>query len=171
MSPGIAWDCVTTLWVFDPSEKLIIIILGCFIEVSFPGVSRVKNLPAVKKTPVQSLGWGDPLEKEMATHSSLVAWEIPWTEEPGWLLPIGSQRVRYNWAAKQPQQSTTFYQDAKAHYLLYLAKTGPEIFCCAHMASNLWGLEADSLRVQASSLRARLWAGSPAAKTVASWCA
>ena len=116
-------------------------------------------------------GWEDPLEKEMATHSSFVAWEIPWTEEPGWLLPIGLQRVRYDWAAKQPQQSTTFYQDAKAHYLLYIAKTGPEIFCCAHTASNLWGLEADSRRVQASSLRARLWAGGPAAKTMASWCA
>ena len=44
-----------------------------------------KNLPAVQETGVRSLGWEDPLEKEMATHSSILAWRIPWTEEPGWL--------------------------------------------------------------------------------------
>ena len=43
----------------------------------------VKNLPATQKTQIQSLLWEDPLEKEMATHSSILAWEIPWTEEPG----------------------------------------------------------------------------------------
>ena len=45
---------------------------------------------------VQSLGWEDLLEKEMATHSSILAWKIPWTEEPGRLLSMGSQRVRHN---------------------------------------------------------------------------
>ena len=54
----------------------------------------VKNLPAVQETGVQSLGWEDPLEKEMAIHSSTVAWKIPWTEEPGTLQSMGSQRVR-----------------------------------------------------------------------------
>ena len=44
---------------------------------------RVKNLPAVQETQVRSLGWEDPLEKEMATHSSILAWRMPWTEEPG----------------------------------------------------------------------------------------
>ena len=44
---------------------------------------RVKSLPAMRKTPVQSLGWEDPLGKEMATHSSILAWRIPWMEEPG----------------------------------------------------------------------------------------
>ena len=53
----------------------------------------VKNLPARHETRVQSLGWEDPLEKEMATHSSILAWEIPWTEEPGRLQSMGSQRV------------------------------------------------------------------------------
>ena len=43
----------------------------------------VENLPAIQETQVQSLGWEDPLEEEMATHSSYLAWEIPWTEEPG----------------------------------------------------------------------------------------
>ena len=51
----------------------------------------VKNLPAVQETQVQFLGWEDPLEKEMATHSSILAWRIPWTEEPGRLQSLGSQ--------------------------------------------------------------------------------
>ena len=57
---------------------------------------RVKNLPAVQETWVQSLGPEDPLEKERATHSSILAWEIPWTEEPGGLQLMGSQRVEHN---------------------------------------------------------------------------
>ena len=51
----------------------------------------VKNLPAVQETWVRFLGWKDPLEKEMATHSSILAWKIPWTEEPGRLQSMGSQ--------------------------------------------------------------------------------
>ena len=53
----------------------------------------VKSLPTMQETWVQSLGQEDPLEKEMATHSSIPAWEIPWTEEPGGLQSMGSQRV------------------------------------------------------------------------------
>ena len=53
----------------------------------------VKNLPAMQETWVQSLDWDDPLEKGMATHSSTLAWRIPWTEEPGGLQSMGSQRV------------------------------------------------------------------------------
>ena len=56
----------------------------------------VKTLPAVQETRVLSLGWEDPLEKEMATHSSILAWIIPWTEEPGWLQSMGSQRVGHD---------------------------------------------------------------------------
>ena len=52
---------------------------------------------------VQSLGWDDLLEKEMATHSSILAWEIPWTEEPGGLQSTGSQRVRHDLATEQQQ--------------------------------------------------------------------
>ena len=58
----------------------------------------VKNLPAMKETQVQSLGQEDPLEKEMATHSSILAWRIPQTEEPGGLQYVGWQRVRHNLA-------------------------------------------------------------------------
>ena len=60
----------------------------------------VKSLPATRQTQV-SLGQEDPLEKEMATHSSILAWRIPWTEEPGGLQSVGSQRVGLNWATKQ----------------------------------------------------------------------
>ena len=56
----------------------------------------IKCLPAVRETRVRSLGWEDPLEKEMATHSSNLAWEIPWTEEPGGLQSMESQRVRHD---------------------------------------------------------------------------
>ena len=56
---------------------------------------RIKHLPAMQETWVQSLGWKDPLEKEVATHSSILAWRIPWTEEPGGLQSTGSQRVRH----------------------------------------------------------------------------
>ena len=59
----------------------------------------VKNLPAVQETYVQSLGQEDHLEKGMATHSSVLAQRILWTEEPGWLQSLGSQRVGHNWAA------------------------------------------------------------------------
>ena len=55
----------------------------------------VKNLPAMQETQVRSLGWEDPLEKGMATHSSILAWTIPWTEDPGRLQSMESQRVRH----------------------------------------------------------------------------
>ena len=56
----------------------------------------VKRLPAMRETWVQSLGWKDPLEKEMATHSSTLAWKIPWMEEPGRLRSMWSQRVSHD---------------------------------------------------------------------------
>ena len=58
----------------------------------------IKNLPAMWETQVQSLGWEDPLEKGMATHPSILAWRIPWTEEPGGLRSVGLQRARHDWA-------------------------------------------------------------------------
>ena len=66
-------------------------------ELCIPGASlvthMVKNLPAMWETQAQSLAWEDSLEKEMATHSSILVWKIPWTEEPGGLQSTGSQRV------------------------------------------------------------------------------
>ena len=56
----------------------------------------VKNPPAMQETYIQSLGWKDPLEEGMATHSSILAWTVPWTEEPGRLQSMGLQRVRHD---------------------------------------------------------------------------
>ena len=79
--------------------------LGDFVR-SFIGIyryisaslvaQRLKRLPAMRETWVWSLSLEDPLEKEMAAHSSILAWRIPWTEEPGRLQSMGSQRVRHN---------------------------------------------------------------------------
>ena len=68
-----------------------------WFDLHFPNVAQlVKNLPAVQETQVQSLGWEDPLEKEMETHSSNLAWKISWTEEPGGQQSMGSQRVGHD---------------------------------------------------------------------------
>ena len=64
------------------------------IEIAFK--EMVKRLPAMRETRVQSLGRQDPLEKEIATYSTALAWKIPWTEESGRLQSMGSQRVRYD---------------------------------------------------------------------------
>ena len=74
-------------------------LLGCFrqaYDVTSLVAQTVKHLPTMRETQVRSLGREDPLEKEMATHSSILAWKIPWTEEPGWLLSMGSQRVGHD---------------------------------------------------------------------------
>ena len=83
--------------------------------MGFSGGSVVKNPPAnvgdsdfIPETWVPSLGregWDDPLEKEMATHSSILAWEIPWTQEPGGLQSMGSQRARHDLAHMQRGRS------------------------------------------------------------------
>ena len=63
---------------------------------AFLVAQRVERLPAMRETQVRSLGREDPLEKEMATHSSILFWRSPWTEEPGRLQSTGSQRVRHD---------------------------------------------------------------------------
>ena len=65
-------------------------------NMAFLVAQMVNNLPSVWETWFQSLGWKDPLEKGMATHSSILAWRIPWTEEPGRLQLMGSQRVGHD---------------------------------------------------------------------------
>ena len=71
----------------------------------FPGEAVVKNLPARQEAWIWSLGQKDPLEKSMATHSSILAWEIPQTEEPGGLQCMRSQRVGHDLTTKQQQHS------------------------------------------------------------------
>ena len=67
----------------------------------------VKHLSTMRETRVRSLGWKDPLEKEMAIHSRTIAWKIPWTEEPGRLQPMGSQRVGHDWATSLHLEKST----------------------------------------------------------------
>ena len=62
----------------------------------------IKNPPAMQETRIWSLGWEDPLEEEMAAHSRILAWEIPWTEESAGLQSMGSQRVGHNLVTKPP---------------------------------------------------------------------
>ena len=87
-----------------PSNHLILCRPLLFPPSIFPSIrvfssevaQRIKRLPAMQDTRVRSLDWEDPLEKEMATHSSILAWRIPWTEEPGGLQSMGSQRFRHD---------------------------------------------------------------------------
>ena len=73
----------------------------------------VKNLPAVQETGVRSLGWEDPLEKEMTIHSSIGAWKISWIDEPGGLQSMGSQRVGHDWANTLLKGSVIFWARGK----------------------------------------------------------
>ena len=78
------------------SDAVLLAIIAMLM--GFPGGSDVKNLSAVQETQVWSLGQKDPLEKGVDTHSSILAWRIPWTEEPGGPQSMGLQRVEHNWA-------------------------------------------------------------------------
>ena len=68
------------------------------VNLEGPGLvaQMAKNLSAMQETQVRSLGWEDPLEETMAIHSSILAWRVPWTEEPGRLQPMGSHRIRHD---------------------------------------------------------------------------
>ena len=91
----------TKLMERDEYERVPLLGFHHFFTVNFTWMlpslvaQRLKRLPAVRETWVRSLGWQDPLEKEMATHSSILVWRIPWTEEPG--RSTGSQRVGHDW--------------------------------------------------------------------------
>ena len=88
-SPQITTDSHSTLVFWD----------GCRsgVMLGFPGGSEMKNLPAVQETWVQSLGQEDPLEEKMTVDSSILAWKIPWTEEPGGLQFMGLERTGHSW--------------------------------------------------------------------------
>ena len=79
----------------------------------------VKHLPVMWETRVQSLGWEDPLEKEMAIHSSTLAWKVPWMEEPSRLQSMGSQRVGHDWATSLHFQNLLFIIPLFQHISMY----------------------------------------------------
>ena len=80
----------------EKKRAITVFIFFFFGDGGFPDGSVVKNLPATQEMWVQSVGRADPLEEGMAPHSSILAWRIPWTEEPGGLQSTGSQRVRHD---------------------------------------------------------------------------
>ena len=91
-------DQISTIWwIIKKAREFQKNICFCFIGASLVA-QRLKHLPGMRETRVWSLGREDPLEKEMATHSSTLAWRIPWREEPGGLQSMGSQRVGHDWA-------------------------------------------------------------------------
>ena len=93
------------------NEKMIrrFQLLISMVKQTFLVTQMVKNLPAVQETQVWSLSWEDPLEKGMATHSSILAWRIPWTENPGRLQSMGSQRIGHDWATNTHTHYYTYY--------------------------------------------------------------
>ena len=98
---------------------------------------RVKRLPAMLETRVRSLGWEDPLKKEMATHSSILTWKIPWIEEPGRLQSMGSQRVWHDWATSLTLKSKNIphHHHCPAKQAKKLSKTYDEIDLKYHLFS------------------------------------
>ena len=93
---------------------------------SYLVAQTVKNLPVIRETRVRSLGWEDPLEKEMAAHSSILAWKIPWTEEPGGLQSTGSQRVGHSLATTQ-HRGSMFYPLGELWRYYHIAILQPKL--------------------------------------------
>ena len=100
-SPGSSADKESACNAGDPSSipglgRSPVEGIGYALQYSWISLvaQTVKNLPVMRETWIRSLSWEDPLEMGMTTYSNIVAWRIPWTEEPGMLQPMGSQRVR-----------------------------------------------------------------------------
>ena len=84
---------------------------------------KAENLPAMQESQAQPLGWEDPLEEKMASHSSIVAWRIPWTEEPGGLEYMRSQSVRHDWATNTHTHTHTHICETWISQGLQLSKS------------------------------------------------
>ena len=119
----------------------------CSIQTSL-GAQLVKNLPAIQETQVQSVGQKDPLEKGMATHSSILTWKIPWTEEPGGLPSIGSHRVRQDWAT-----NTLTFSSAVVTTHVWLT----ELLICGSYSLRNWIFSEFYLILINSNLCRHLW--------------
>ena len=120
----------------------------------------VKTPPAMKETQVWSLGWEDPLEKSMATHSSLLVWRIPWTEEPGGLQSVKLQRVRHDWASN----SFTFTSFYKWNLDLVLWRWPQLCFTClnsllhsVYLWFSMWSLQTRCFIIDMSELVSVFW--------------
>ena len=124
------------LFIYFPRSYSIEAILW-----AFPIAQLVKNLPAMQEIQVRSLGREDPLEKEMAVHSSILAWRIPRTEEPGGLQSTGSQRGEHDWATSlslschliSDTNNTSFmcHSSLREQWLLHMEVTFVHVCVCA----------------------------------------
>ena len=100
-------------------ETLVHLVGKWFLERASLVSQMVKNLPAMQETWIWSLGWEDPLEKGMDTHSSILAWRIPWTGEAGGLQFMGSQRVGHVWVAKTNSENSEFNYPHSVYLFAY----------------------------------------------------
>ena len=138
-------------YFFSPISSLFLVFfffLNPFRD--FPGGSVVKNPSAnAGEMQVQSLRWEDPLEKEMASHSSILVWEIPWTEEPGRLQSVGSQRVEHNIThLLSKQQQPAFHRPDPSHLRsFFLREVHPHCPSISFYESTLWYLPVQSVRM------------------------
>ena len=113
-------------------------------HVASQTAQAVKYVPAKQETQVQAQSWEDPLEEEMAAHSSILAWNIPWTGEPGELQLMGSQRVGHNWVTEHARIENTdknIKEDSNPHNPIILDKVSSCYFCFSCLAvhwRNKW---------------------------------
>ena len=116
LTPPFADQNVFGFWSYDLWASLV--------------AQSLKRLPPTWETWVRSLGWEDPLEKEMATHSSILAWGIPWTEEPGRLQSTGSQRVWHDWATSLSLSCDLRLLNAYSHWQPIFRVNSPSLSLC-----------------------------------------
>ena len=110
-----------SLYGFDDVKEHSLEIIFCKYRIlrAFLVAQMVKKLPSMQEMWIWSLGWGEPLEKEMAIHSSILAWRIPWSEDPSRLQSTGSQRTGHDWVTN----THTYHILSKTHILcLFLKK-------------------------------------------------
>ena len=108
--------------------------LLCMSHLGFPGGSLAKNRPAKQETWVRSLGQEDPLEKETATHSSIVAWEVPWADRPDRLFSMGLQRVGRDLATKTANNMSHLLLLKTGHFRYHIRSSGDT---CLFLAPEL----------------------------------
>ena len=114
------------------------------LDLRLPLVAQtIKNLPAMQETQVRVLGWEDPLEKGMATHSNILAWIIPWTKEPSGLPSLGSKRVGHDWATNTHGGSWAHFRNPQ----LVLSHFLPPPFCGSVLETPSPSLAGSWLRV------------------------
>ena len=128
--------------------------LSLFLREGFPGGSVVKNPPAMQESWVRLLNWEDPLEENVATHSSTLAWRIPGPEEPGGLQSMGSQRVGHDWATEQLQkflrEVSTVVEELACCVSSLFSKRDKSIFLRFRQTLVLFGLNGQGAKILAT---------------------